>query len=104
MTMPRKIFGLSETSRSRVTAGLNEVLARALALRDLYKKAHWQVTGLQVAALHSRFEGHHVQRSELIDELGERVQTLDGVAIVLARDVAAVVDRRGAGRARDARA
>ena len=32
---------------------------------------------MQFAALHSRFDRHHVQQSKLIDELGERVQTLD---------------------------
>ena len=28
---------------------------------------------MQFAALHSRFDRHHVQQSKLIDELGERI-------------------------------
>ena len=47
----------------------------------MYKKHHWQVSGPTFYALHLLFDKH-------AGELAERVQTLGGVAIAMAHDVA----------------
>ncbi len=57
-------------------------------LRDLYKKHHWQVSGPTFYSLHLLLDKHHAAQAELVDELAERVQTLGGVAIAMAHDVA----------------
>ena len=59
-----------------------------MALRDLYKKAHWQTSGATFYGLHLMFDKHYEAQLELIDSLAERVQILGGVALATAHDVA----------------
>jgi starvation-inducible DNA-binding protein len=58
-----------------------------MAIRDLYKKAHWQTSGPNFYGLHLLFDKHHSEQVTIMDEIAERVQTLGGVAIALAHDV-----------------
>jgi starvation-inducible DNA-binding protein len=81
-------LGLSETVRHHGVSGLNRLLAHTTALRDLYKKAHWQTSGATFYELHLLFDKHYEQQAELMDTLAERVQTLGGVALALPRDIA----------------
>ena len=81
-------LGLSEAIRAASVAALNRLLAHTIALRDLYKKAHWQVSGATFYELHLLFDKHHGEQADLMDMLAERVQALGGVALALAYDVA----------------
>lgn len=81
-------IGLGGNARAASVASLNQVLADTMALRDLYKKHHWQVSGETFYQLHLLFDKHHGEQVELMDELAERVQTLGGVAIAISYDVA----------------
>ena len=76
-----------ETSEQSVTM-LVQVLADLSSLRDLYKKSHWQVTGPTFIQLHKLFDKHYDQQNELVDMIGERVQTLGGISLVMPGDVA----------------
>jgi starvation-inducible DNA-binding protein len=67
---------------------LNQILADTMTLRDMYKKHHWQVTGPTFYQLHLLFDKHSEEQEELIDEIAERIQTLGGVSIAMAPDVA----------------
>ena len=67
---------------------LNQLLADTLTLRDLYKKHHWQVSGPTFYQLHLLFDKHFGEQLELVDQIAERVQTLGGVTIAMAHDVA----------------
>ena len=80
-------IGLSEAVRHKSVAALNRLLAHAMALRDLYKKSHWQTSGATFYELHLLFDKHYGEQVELMDALAERVQTLGGVALALAHDV-----------------
>lgn len=82
-------IALSETACKESVANLNQVLADTIALRDLYKKHHWQVAGPTFYQLHLLFDKHYEQQNELIDEIAERIQLLGGVSIAMAHDVAA---------------
>lgn len=82
-------IGLPEAARIESVQGLNRTLAHTMALRDLYKKAHWQVAGPTFYELHLLFDKHHGAQIELMDAIAERVQTLGGVALALAHDVVA---------------
>jgi starvation-inducible DNA-binding protein len=81
-------LGLSEETRHKSVAALNRLLAHTMALRDLYKKCHWQTSGATFYELHLLFDKHYGEQVELMDALAERVQTLGGVAFALAHDVA----------------
>ena len=81
-------IGLSEEVRHRGVMALNRMLAHTLALRDLYRKSHWQTSGATFYQLHLLFGKHYAEQDELADVIAERVQTLGGVALALANDVA----------------
>ena len=78
---------LAADLRHRSVSALNRLLAHAMAMRDLYKKAHWQTSGATFYALHLMFDKHYQEQLTLVDQLAERVQTLGGVALALAHDV-----------------
>ena len=67
---------------------LNQLLADTMTLRDLYKKHHWQASGSTFYMIHLLFDKHFNEQSELVDQIAERVQTLGGVSIAMAPDVA----------------
>jgi len=80
-------LGLAEDVRHHSVAALNRLLAHTLALRDLYKKAHWQTSGSTFYELHLLFDKHYDEQQAMADVLAERIQTLGGVARALAHDV-----------------
>lgn len=80
-------IGLPAEVRHGSVAALNRMLANSLALRDLYKKSHWQTSGVTFYQLHLLFDKHYAAQDELVDALAERVQTLGGIALSLAEDV-----------------
>ena len=81
-------LGLSRELRHKSVAALNRLLAHTMALRDLYKKSHWQTSGPTFYELHLLFDKHYTEQVDIMDALAERVQTLGGVARALASDVA----------------
>src|SRR5262252_5533794 len=81
-------LGLSEQVRHKSVASLNRLLAHTMAMRDLYKKAHWQTSGATFYELHLLFDKHYGEQVEIMDSIAERVQTLGGVTLALAQDVA----------------
>jgi starvation-inducible DNA-binding protein len=81
-------IGISEDARREVTGRLNVLLADTASLRDLYKKAHWHVSGPTFYQLHLLFDKHFEQQVELVDLLAERIQILGGVSIAMAHDIA----------------
>jgi len=81
-------LGLFEQVRHQSVAALNRLLAHTMAMRDLYKKSHWQTSGATFYELHLLFDKHYGEQVEIMDTLAERVQTLGGVTLALAHDVA----------------
>lgn len=84
----RTTLALDATAALASIDNLNQLLSDTMTLRDLYKKHHWQVTGPTFYMLHLLFDKHFKEQSRLIDTLAERIQTLGGVAIAMAADVA----------------
>ncbi len=91
---------LEEPVRLEMTAQLNQLLADTLALRDLYKKSHWQVAGQTFYQLHLLFDKHFNEQVEVVDSIAERIQLLGGVSIAMAHDVAEItqIERPPRGR------
>ena len=71
-----------------MVAKLNQLLADSIALRDMYKKHHWQVSGPTFYQLHLLFDKHFDEQVEMVDTIAERVQLLGGVTIAIGGDVA----------------
>ena len=87
-TLLRYPLGLADETRAASVAGMNQILADTITLRDMYKKHHWQLSGPTFYELHLLFDKHAGEQTELVDALAERIQTLGGVAIAMAFDVA----------------
>ena len=81
-------IGLDEQTRSQSVRALNRLLAHTMALRDAYKKAHWQTSGATFYELHLLFDKHYEEQVTIMDALAERIQTLGGVTFALPGDVA----------------
>ena len=81
-------IGLDEKVRLESTENLNQLLADTIMLRDLYKKHHWQVSGHTFYQLHLLLDKHFEEQAELVDTIAERIQSLGGIAIGVAHDVA----------------
>lgn len=79
---------LGEDVRRASVEALNQTLADTTALRDLYKKHHWQVSGPTFYGLHLLFDKHYEEQAELVDTIAERVQSLGGISIAMPHDVA----------------
>jgi len=84
----RMPIALSEVACRESVENLNQLLADEITLRDLYKKHHWQVAGATFMQLHLLFDKHAGEQTGLVDALAERIQTLGGVCLAMAPDVA----------------
>jgi starvation-inducible DNA-binding protein len=81
-------ISLPRSACAESVAVLNQVLADTMTLRDLYKKHHYQTAGPTFYDLHLLFEKHHGEQAKLVDAIAERIQTLGGISIAMAADVA----------------
>jgi starvation-inducible DNA-binding protein len=86
--LARLPIALSQTVAQQSVENLNQVLADTMTLRDVYKKHHWQVAGPTFYPLHLLFDKHYEEQNELVDLLAERVQSLGGVSLAMAPDIA----------------
>ena len=87
-TVANRPLSLDHKVRLASVDSLNPILADTMTLRDMYKKHHWQVSGPTFYQLHLLFDKHYGEQAEIVDLLAERIQTLGGVAIAMAHDVA----------------
>jgi len=84
----RRPIALPERAARQSVENLNQALADTITLRDLYKKHHWQLAGPTFYPLHLLFDKHYEEQNELVDALAERIQSLGGVTLAMAADVA----------------
>jgi starvation-inducible DNA-binding protein len=93
-------IALDEKVCAESCGNLNQVLADTITLRDMYKKHHWQVAGMTFYQTHLLFDKHYNEQNELVDSLAERIQSLGGVSIAMAPDVAetTLIERPPRGR------
>ena len=80
--------GLDESTCKQSVEALNQPLADTITIRDLYKKAHWQVAGHTFYQLHLLFDKHYEEQDELVDLIAERIQLLGGISLAMGADVA----------------
>jgi starvation-inducible DNA-binding protein len=87
-TLAQYPLALDADARVASVEALNQILADTMVLRDLYKKHHWQVAGHTFYQLHLLFDKHYGEQSTLVDTLAERIQSLGGISVAMAHDVA----------------
>jgi starvation-inducible DNA-binding protein len=83
-------IALSHDARAESAQLVNHILADSIILYNLYKKHHWMMRGPTFYQLHLLLDKHAGEQLELIDAMGERVQTLGGVAVADPRHVAEI--------------
>lgn len=70
-------IGIQEQDRAKVAEGLKHLLADSYTLYLQTHNFHWNVTGPQFSELHLMFEGHYTELATAVDEIAERIRTLD---------------------------
>lgn len=83
-------IALGHDTRVESSQLLNRILADSIILYNLYKKDHWLMRGPTFYQLHLLLDKHAAEQIDLIDLMGERVQTLGGVAVADPRHVAEI--------------
>lgn len=73
-------IGISENDRNVVAEGLKRLLADSYTLYLQTHNFHWNVTGPHFRELHLMFEEHYTELAVAVDDIAERIRTLDVVA------------------------
>jgi starvation-inducible DNA-binding protein len=70
-------IGISKENRTEISEGLKRLLADSYTLYLQTHNFHWNVTGMQFRELHLMFEEHYTELALAVDEIAERIRTLD---------------------------
>ena len=70
-------MGLSQEQRETMADAVAAVLADTYALYFKTHAYHWNVTGPQFRELHLMFEEQYTELSVAVDDIAERIRTLD---------------------------
>lgn len=73
-------IGINEQDRIGIAEGLKRLLADSYTLYLQTHNFHWNVTGPQFRELHLMFEEHYNELAIAVDEIAERIRTLDVAA------------------------
>ena len=73
-------IGIATEDRIKIAEGLKRLLADSYTLYLQTHNFHWNVTGPQFRELHIMFEEHYTELAEAVDEIAERIRTLDVAA------------------------
>ena len=87
-TLKKLPISLAENARAKSVGVLNQILVDTMTLRDMYKKHHWQVSGVTFYQLHLLLDKHYEEQAGFVDDIAERIQSLGGLAYAMAADVA----------------
>ena len=80
-------IALAENARAKSVGALNQLLVDTIAIRDMYKKHHWQVSGVTFYQVHLLLDKHFEEQSAFVDLIAERIQSLGGLSYAMAHDV-----------------
>jgi len=72
--------GINQDDRIKIAEGLKHLLADSYTLYLQTHNFHWNVTGPQFRELHLMFEEHYTELATAVDEIAERIRTLDVAA------------------------
>lgn len=70
-------IGIKENDRLKVAEGLKHLLADSYTLYLMTHNFHWNVEGPQFRELHLMFEEQYTELAVAVDDIAERIRTLD---------------------------
>lgn len=70
-------IGIKKQDRIRIAEGLKRLLADSYTLYLQTHNFHWNVVGPQFRELHLMFEEHYTELATAVDDIAERIRTLD---------------------------
>ncbi|MBB1362952.1 MULTISPECIES: Dps family protein [unclassified Shewanella] len=73
-------IGIKKDDRLKVAEGLKSLLADSYTLYLQTHNFHWNVTGVHFRELHLMFEEHYTELATAVDDIAERIRTLDVAA------------------------
>ena len=73
-------IGINEENRLQIAEGLKSLLADSYTLYLQTHNFHWNVTGPKFRDLHLMFEEHYTELATAVDDIAERIRTLDVAA------------------------
>lgn len=73
-------IGINEGSRIAIADGLKRLLADSYTLYLQTHYFHWNVTGPQFRDLHLMFEEQYTELAVAVDDIAERIRSLDVIA------------------------
>jgi len=73
-------IGIKAEDRICIAEGLKRLLADSYTLYLQTHNFHWNVTGPQFRELHLMFEEHYTELAVAVDDIAERIRTLDVAA------------------------
>ncbi|MGB1457636.1 Dps family protein [Spongiibacter marinus] len=73
-------IGINEANRQQIADGLSRLLADSYTLYLQTHNFHWNVTGPRFRDLHLMFEEHYTELATAVDDIAERIRTLDVAA------------------------
>lgn len=73
-------IGITEQDRLNIAQHLKHLLADSYTLYLQTHNFHWNVTGPMFNQLHIMFEGHYTELAVAVDDIAERIRSLDVAA------------------------
>ncbi|GGQ06254.1 Dps family protein [Shewanella sp. MF05960] len=73
-------IGINKDDRLKIAEGLKSLLADSYTLYLQTHNFHWNVTGIHFRELHLMFEEHYTELAVAVDDIAERIRTLDVAA------------------------
>jgi starvation-inducible DNA-binding protein len=73
-------IGINKEDRLAIAEGLKRLLADSYTLYLQTHNFHWNVTGIHFRELHLMFEEHYTELAIAVDDIAERIRTLDVAA------------------------
>ena len=70
-------IGIPEADRTKIAEALKQLLADTYTLYLQTHNFHWNVTGPQFRELHLMFEEHYTALAIAVDDIAERIRSLD---------------------------
>jgi starvation-inducible DNA-binding protein len=70
-------IGIKQADRLKIAEGLKHLLADSYTLYLQTHNFHWNVEGPQFRDLHLMFEEHYTELAIAVDDVAERIRTLD---------------------------
>jgi starvation-inducible DNA-binding protein len=77
---PKVNIGIPEPEREQIAQGLSRLLADTYGLYLKTHAFHWNVTGPMFSTLHTLFETQYTELWAAVDEIAERIRSLDAYA------------------------